>query len=214
MLVSLPFGKLFYFIIIYGIMLMVIFMYNKIYQEKEFYRIAEPILRNTEFQRRKLFLHHNNSVYDHSISVALVAYRVAKYLSRSINVNIQNVVVGALLHDFYLKPWRENKHPELFRKHGFTHGKVAAINSNQFFPDLVNKRVMDSIQKHMFPLTLLPPKYIEGWIVTMADKYVSLEVFSPSRQNPPKKLNISYKQVASKCRGVYNSTKKVVSNMY
>ena len=33
----------------------------------------------------------------------------------------------------------------------------------------------------MFPLTL-PPKYYEGWIVTIADKVVSLEVFKNPKE--------------------------------
>ena len=27
----------------------------------------------------------------------------------------------------------------------------------------------------MFPLNIIPPKYLEGWIITLVDKYVSLE---------------------------------------
>ena len=57
-------------------------MYNQIYQEKEFYAIAEPILRNSEFQRRRTFLHHNDSVYDHSIRVAWCSYQIAKLIQK------------------------------------------------------------------------------------------------------------------------------------
>ena len=40
----------------------------------------------------------------------------------------------------------------------------------------------DIIIKHMFPLNIKPPKYIEGWIVTLVDKLVSLEIFKTPNQ--------------------------------
>ena len=36
----------------------------------------------------------------------------------------------------------------------------------------------------MFPLNKIPPKYAEGWIVNIADKYVSLEVFKHPKSLP------------------------------
>lgn len=191
-------------------------MYNRIYQEKEFYQIAEPILRNSEFQRRRTFLHHQDSVYDHSLRVAWYSYKIAKFIQKYRKVNIQNVVIGALLHDFYLQPWRENKNPILWKKHGFTHGKIASINSYQFFPNLMNGRIENSISRHMFPLTIVPPKYIEGWIITTADKYVSLEIF----KNPlalsryVTRVDLSKIQILSKVKNIYKLTENFVSHMY
>ena len=37
----------------------------------------------------------------------------------------------------------------------------------------LNRVERDIIVKHMFPLTILPPMYLESWIVTFSDKYVS-----------------------------------------
>lgn len=190
-------------------------MYNHIYQEKEFYRIAEPILRNSEFQRRRTFLHHQDSVYEHSLRVAWVAYKMAKYIQKYKKVNIQNVVVGALLHDFYLIPWRENKNSIPWKKHGFTHGKVASNNSYQFFPNLMNDRTINAIERHMFPLTIIPPKYIEGWIITTADKYVSLEVFKNPKSLPRYiGVDLSKEQILSKCKSAYKLAEEFVSHMY
>ena len=42
----------------------------------------------------------------------------------------------------------------------------------------MNRIIINSIRRHMFPLNIIPPRYTEGWIVTMMDKYVSMEVFS------------------------------------
>lgn len=196
-------------------MLMVTIMYNQIYQEKEFYQIAEPILRNSEFQRRRDFLHHNDSVYDHSIKVAWYAYKIAKQIQKYKQVNIQNVVISALLHDFYTTPWREDKNLIPWKKHGFTHGKVASINSYQFFPSYMNERIENAIRRHMFPLTIIPPKYMEGWIITMADKYVSLEIFKNPKQLPRYiGIDISKEIILVKCKSLYRRTANFVSHMY
>ena len=82
-------------------------VYQDIYSEKEFYMIASPILRNSEFQRRRKFLHHQDSVYEHSLRVAWVSYCMAKKIQKYRSINIQNVVISALLHDFYTTPWRD-----------------------------------------------------------------------------------------------------------
>jgi len=189
-------------------------MYNLIYQEKEFYKIAEPILRNSEFQRRRTFLHHQDSVYDHSIRVAYVSYKMAKLISRYKKINIKNVVISALLHDFYLRPWREDKKTLIWEKHGFVHGKVASINSYQFFPKIMNRRIENAIKRHMFPLTLIPPRYIEGWIVTTADKYVSLEIFKNPKELPRYiGINLTKDSIIKKCKKIYRVTENFVSHM-
>ncbi|MDD6224412.1 MAG: HD domain-containing protein [bacterium] len=179
-------------------------MYNQIYQNKEYYQYAKDILRNSEFQRRKTFLHHQDSVYEHSIRVSLVAYKMAKFLAKYIPISIEDVVIGALLHDFYLTPWRDSKGS----LHGFRHGKIASINANHFFPSKVNDTVLDSIHRHMFPLTIIPPKYYEGWIVTLADKYVSLEVFTKPSELPK---YIGIDRLAKYPKLFYLKTKKLFS---
>ena len=190
-------------------------VYQDIYSEKEFYMIASPILRNSEFQRRRKFLHHQDSVYEHSLRVAWVSYRMAKKIQKYRSINIQNVVISALLHDFYTTPWREYKTPILWKKHGFVHGKIASENAYQIFPNLMNEIIKNSIERHMFPLTIIPPKYLEGWIVSMADKYVSLEVFKKPKELPRYiGINISKDVLTSKFRKAYQLTENFVSHMY
>ena len=46
----------------------------------------------------------------------------------------------------------------------------------------MNKTIENIIERHMFPLNKIPPKYKEAWIVSMIDKYVSLEVFLQPKQ--------------------------------
>ena len=143
--------------------------------KKEYYEIAKDILESEEFQKRKNYAHHGNiSVYEHSLKVSKLAYKISKLFK---NIDINSVVMGALLHDFYKEPW-QGKPPakNFFKKHGFTHANEAYLNVLEQYPKIVNKKIEDIITKHMFPLNISLPKYKESWIVTLSDKLVSLEV--------------------------------------
>ena len=144
-------------------------------EAKEYYEIIYDILSNDEFQKRKKYHHHGDiTVYDHSLAVSKLSYIIAKKLKK----DYKSAAIGGLLHDFYREPWQEKKEKEKFlKKHGFTHAKDAKENSYYYFPQLMNNKIENIILRHMFPLNKIPPKYVEGWIVTFADKYISLEVF-------------------------------------
>lgn len=147
----------------------------------DYYNTVKDILENPEFIKRKDYKHHGNiSVYSHCLAVSYNSYRVCRFLG----LDKESVAIGGLLHDFYYKPWQENNiKKSFFKKHGFVHAKEALENSQIYFPTLMNKKVENIIKRHMFPLNIVPPRYTESWIVTMVDKYVSLEVFKE-----PKKL--------------------------
>lgn len=142
--------------------------------DKEFIKYIEPILNSEEFLKRKTYMHHENiSVYDHCLQVAYRSYLCAKRH----NLNCKDISIGALLHDFYYKPWQNNtiKKP-FFKMHGFVHAREALENAKKNYPELINDRVCDIILRHMFPLNITPPKYIESWIVTIIDKKCSLNI--------------------------------------
>lgn len=148
----------------------------------EYYEIIHEILQSDEFQKRKQYKHHGDiSVYDHSLAVSKLAYLLAKKM----NKDYKSAAIGGLLHDFYDKPWQENleKKP-LLQKHGFVHAREAMENANKYFPNLMNEKINNIILRHMFPLNKIPPKYIESWLVSMADKYISLEVFLHPKSLP------------------------------
>ena len=151
-------------------------------KDAEYYLIVKDILENPEFLRRKEFRHHGNrTVYDHSLAVSILSYRIAKRL----HLDYKSAAIGGLLHDFYYKPWQEAKDPRpFFKKHGFSHAGEALENSKIYFPYLMNKRVEDIIKKHMFPLNIKPPMCREGWVITCVDKYVSMEIFKDVRNLP------------------------------
>ena len=153
----------------------------------EWYGIVEEILLNKEFQKRKLFMHHHKiTVWDHAIMVSFKSFIVAKY----INCDARTCAIAGLLHDFYSQAWISTPEIEnleggryatnmkikkkgFWQEHGWTHAKDASINYQKFFPHLVTKKITNCIKWHMFPLNILPPRYIEGWIITAIDKWDS-----------------------------------------
>ena len=143
------------------------------YYDQEFIDIIKPIIDHPEFQKRKDFLHHESqSVYDHSVNVAYIVFKKAK---KKRNIDIKSAVIGAILHDFYYKPWQNCKEKKpFFKKHGFIHAREALENSKKIFPELMNPIIENCILRHMFPLNIIPPAYKESWMVTFADKKDSL----------------------------------------
>ena len=163
--------------------------------DKIFLEYIDEIINNKEFLKRKKFMHHvNESVYDHSMKVAYESYKFAK----KHHLNVKNICIGAILHDFYFKPWQEDNTKKKFRElHGFVHARQALYNARKYFPHLINPMVEDIILRHMFPLNIIPPKYKESWVVTMMDKKCSLNVLKhPSEY--PKYLGIK-KRRTNKC---------------
>ena len=161
----------------------------------EWFEIVKPILINEEFQKRKLFPHHHNlSVWQHSILVSFKSYMSARYF----NADERICAIAGLLHDFYENAWLYNEELKqlengkylkdinvkktFFQKHGFTHAKSAAKNYIKYFPELENKKITNSIKRHMFPLNIIPPRYKEGLIITCIDKINSCSEL-PSLKN-------------------------------
>lgn len=139
----------------------------------EYYDIIKEILEHPEFQKRREYDHHGKiTVYDHCLSVSKLSYKMAKKLKK----DYKAAAIGGLLHDFYYEPWQDKKIKKpFFKKHGFVHAQEARDNSYKYFEKYMDKKIENIILRHMFPLNIKPPKYFESWIVTIADKCVSLE---------------------------------------
>ena len=80
---------------------------------------------------------------------------------------------GALLHDYFLYDWHVRD--PLRKKHAFFHPSAALENARRVFE--LSEVECDIIRKHMFPLTPVPPRYREGWLVVLADKVCSVYEF-------------------------------------
>ena len=68
----------------------------------------------------KNYIQHGSiSVYTHCVNVARMSVKIAKWLP--IQVNMDALVIGALLHDYFLYDWHDGEGRHL---HGFTHIKM------------------------------------------------------------------------------------------
>lgn len=125
--------------------------------------------KNSRLDKTKQFIQHGDTTcLLHATAVAYYSIKLAKALR--INVSKDELMRGALLHDYFLYDWHDGKKER--RIHGFTHPGTALKNAMQDF-DLTS-RECDIIEHHMFPLTPVPPKYKESVIVCLVDKYCSL----------------------------------------
>lgn len=162
-------------------------------REQEYRDIVADILEHEVFMQLRNYFHHNSSIYEHAKIVSYVSYKICRYL----NLDYRSAARGGLLHDFFLYDWRNHSEPELAKEkfHGLEHPKIALNNSLKYFE--LNEVEKDIIIRHMWPLTPVPPRYQESFVVTFADKYVSsLEFMDEFR----KKQGARIRKIAKKKR--------------
>ena len=81
---------------------------------------------------------------------------------------------AGLLHDLYFYDWRVKKY--IRSSHSSWHPRIALLNAQKITK--LNKVEMDAIRKHMWPCTLIPPRYIESYVVTFVDKICAVCEFA------------------------------------
>jgi uncharacterized membrane protein/HD superfamily phosphodiesterase len=169
--------------------------------EREFYEIIDDIYEHEEFLKLKEHYHHNSSIYEHVMDVSYFSYKVSKFLK----LDYKSTTRGALLHDFFLYNWRNHDVPDLpeDKFHGIEHPKIAFTNATRHFP--LNDIEKDIIIKHMWPLTLVPPKYKESFIVSFADKYLASKEFVTKFKLTKIKIRQGKKSGAHKPKKKYKS---------
>ena len=138
--------------------------------EKEFMDLITPLLKDKKVRQMDAFIQHGTTTcLEHTISVAYKSYCIAK--KHNINCDLNSLIRGAVLHDYFLYDWHD---PDPTHKwHGFHHAGKALENASRDFDLTVIEQ--DIIVKHRFPLNITPPKYIESYIVTIADKICSTQ---------------------------------------
>jgi len=132
---------------------------------KENERLIDSIIKRRKYQTmKKYYAHKNVSCYEHTLRVCKGCLDfVNKY---RIKCDIQSLIRGALLHDYYLYDWHKNPP---FTFHGFKHNYIAMKNADKEFK--LNKKEKNMIYSHMFPLTFWAiPLSKEAWILTIVDK--------------------------------------------
>ncbi len=142
---------------------------------EEFNEIIAEIINDPNVLALKEHIQHQTtSRFDHCESVAFITYSICKRLG----LDYISAARGAMLHDFYFYDWR-NKHVEGQKRfHAMRHPNIALTNAEEVFD--LNDLERDIIKKHMWPMTIVPPSYLESFIVTLVDKYCATAEFFKS----------------------------------
>lgn len=136
--------------------------------DAEYIAAVSDILYNASFQKMKEYpMHGTTSCMGHCIAVSYLTWNTCKKLGW----NATEAARGALLHDLFLYDWHEHYKETGNAFHGLSHPKVALENANREFK--LTPMEQDIILKHMWPLTPVPPKYKEGYVVLYYDKICS-----------------------------------------
>lgn len=137
------------------------YLYDKAYLE-----CVYDIMSHEKFKEMDNFIQHGSTTtLDHCLEVSYVSYKIC----RSYRLDYRSAARGALLHDFFLYDWHNCVKETGNHLHGLTHPKVAHDNAVKYFD--LNEKERDIILKHMWPLTVEPPKSVEALIVSYTDKY-------------------------------------------
>lgn len=129
-----------------------------------FDNIANSIIKTNKFNELKNESHHGLTRYMHVMRVSKFTYKITKFLK----LDYISATRAALLHDYYTghdledisEPKKLNEHP-----------RVACNNAKKDF--ILNKKEINAIEAHMFPLGKSLPKYKESWVLSAVDKSVA-----------------------------------------
>lgn len=125
----------------------------------------EKILRMKEIK-----MHRGSNCYEHTFKVVKRAMHHVEISSKK-NINSEIVLVGAILHDYYLYDWRVDRSKR--KGHGNNHVQRALENASKDFN--ISPEVKEVIGTHMWPINIKNyPKSREAKIVSISDKMVAL----------------------------------------
>lgn len=137
-------------------------------KDGEFAALAAPLLRSNGYDKLRALAHHDATLADHSVAVAFHSFRVARFLGLG---RLPELTRGALLHDYFHYDWRTTR-PRSGGLHGFDHPREALENAEADF-GILSPVERDIVLRHMWPLTLVPPRYPESLLVCLVDKVVA-----------------------------------------
>jgi uncharacterized protein len=140
------------------------FMFMAKKEIAQFEKLVEEYTKHPKVLEMKKYKHHGIERFDHCKRVAYFTYHVTKLL----HLNVESTTKAAMLHDFFTDEVMEEGAISKLR----WHPEIAAENAREYFG--LNDMEEDIIMRHMFPITFIPPRYLEGWIVDIIDDLTSI----------------------------------------
>lgn len=153
-----------------------------------FFNQVDQLLLSEKVKEMERYIQHGNtSCLQHCIAVAFYSYTICRRLHLS--CDSESIIRGAMLHDFFLYDWHVKD--ESHRLHGFSHPNAALQNAKKYYK--LTELECNIIKRHMWPLTVTPPKYKEAWVICMVDKICSLfETVDPYLGNRSYAVSLIY----------------------
>lgn len=133
---------------------------------EEFYEYVKDIVHHPAVLQMKEFPHHcDTSCYQHCLNVAYMNYRICK----SFHLDARAAARAGMLHDMFLYDWRGHTKKTGDHFHAMTHPKAALKNAKKYFE--MSPLEEEIVLKHMWPVTIIPPRHPETYVICMTDKY-------------------------------------------
>lgn len=138
---------------------------------KLFLDCINDLLESEVVQKMCNFTQHGDTTtFDHCLMVSFKSFQFC----RKFNLDYRAAARGGLLHDLFLYDWHDKDLG--VNLHGFYHPGIALRNAENAF--VLDDKEKEIIKKHMWPLTVVPPKCREAYVICYFDKTCTLkEVF-------------------------------------
>lgn len=160
-------------------------------RRKELEEIYQSFLHDEKIAKMKeISMHRGSNCYIHSFKVAKLAIKRALRHKRG---DLYVILVGSILHDYYLYDWRVDR--SRMKKHMSSHPYTAANNAIRDFH--ISDKVKKVIESHMWPVNISEfPKTKEARIISNADKAIYLREIVCSKRYKKKREEKYYAQIA------------------
>ena len=159
-------------------------------RKKELEDIYQNFLHDEKILKMKeIPMHRGSNCYLHSFRVAKLSIKRAL---RHKEVDLLVILLGAILHDYYLYDWRTDR--EKLKHHMSNHPKQAVENAIKDFN--ISPEVQRVIRTHMWPGNFRDwPNTTEARIVSNADKAVCIKEASCSKGHKEKRYEEYYLEI-------------------
>lgn len=125
--------------------------------------------------------HRGSNTYLHTFR--LTKEIMKKAVKSRKNLDLENLLIASIFHDYYLYDWRTTKdrpHP-----HGKHHPHIAVLNAKRDFA--ISDKAAEMMETHMWPFNLThPPKGKEARLLCNVDTWVAFKEILTSKNHKKK----------------------------
>jgi uncharacterized protein len=161
-------------------------------EKKQLEDIYQSFLHDEKILRMKeITMHRGSNCYIHSFKVAKLAIKRALRHKKG---NLKIILIGSILHDYYLYDWRIDK--SKMKHHMSSHPYTAAENAAHDFG--IHESIQKVIQSHMWPVNFRNfPETKEARIISNADKAIYIKEIACSKAYKKKREQRYLKQIST-----------------